>query len=582
MEFSLVLIVGVAVLVTVTLFSKRLGVAAPLILALVGVGISFLPIMPENFQVPPEVILAVVLPPLLYSSAVNVPLVDFRRNIQAISWLSVVQVILTATAIGFLLHLLMPGVNLAMCIAVGAVVSPTDAVAATSIAKRLGLPGRLVTMLEGESLVNDASALVMLRSATAAAAATAGTVQLGAVAGDFLYAAAVAIVVGAVIGFVTVKIRSHIHDPVLTTVISFTVPFAAYLPAEEVHASGVLSVVVAGLITGHAGLKYFGAQERIAERLNWRTVQFLLENGVFLVMGMELASLLRDVERDPQGSPRAIVIGLIITGALIVARFVFVVPMIWWLRRHERRTLERKDAVDSAIRRREETFDRASADPHRTAKWDRRVQRYSADMKFLNAEGLGWRGGAVIAWSGMRGVVTLAAAQSLPVDTPYRSDLVLIAFVVAIATLLLQGGTLPLLIRWLGVSGPSKEAERREFLAILGDITTVSAAAIQNPELRRPDGHPYSPETVTRAVSLIDKMHAGLQRSPAATGTDTDGEHMSKAAEAQAMQREVLNAQLAALQDIRSSGMYSSERLNSVQRMLDDEDIRLSGFESHI
>ena len=171
-------------------------------------------------------------------------------------------------------------------------ISPTDAVAATALGKKLGLPPRLVTILEGESLVNDATALVLLRSAIAA---TAATVSFWAVVGDFAYAVLLAIAIGLVVGFVTVLVRSKLRDSMLDTAISFAVPFIAYLPAEYFHASGVLAVVVAGLYSGHSSAKRFSAQARISERLNWRTVQFVLENGVFLLMGLQVSLLVTEV-----------------------------------------------------------------------------------------------------------------------------------------------------------------------------------------------------------------------------------------------------------------------------------------------
>ncbi|UCR90275.1 cation:proton antiporter [Mycetocola spongiae] len=575
MEFALILVFGVFILVLVNVFAKRLGVAAPLILVLVGVGMSFLPWMPDHFQVDPSVVLVVVLPPLLYSSAVNVPLLDFRRNVGAIGWLSFVQVIITAVLIGLLLTWLIPGLGLALGIALGAVVSPTDAVAATSIAKRLGLPPRLVTVLEGESLVNDASALVLLRTAVAA---TAGAVSLWGAAGDFIYAALAAIAMGIVVGYLTVWIRSKISDSVLTTALSFAVPFVAYIPAEEIHASGVLSVVVAGLITGHRGAKYFRAQDRVSERLNWRTVQFLLENGVFLVMGMQLNGLLADSRAGDTGTVWTIVVGLIVTGVLIVMRIVFVAPMIAKMRSEGRRAEAMGPRLDS-VRSKLEQVSGERWDDKRKAKARRMLNRRSADISFLTREGLSWRGGAVIAWSGMRGVVTLAAAQSLPLDTPHRAELVLIAFTVAFMTLMVQGGTLPWLIRTLGVSGPTAEAQKRELTSLLEEITSVSDAALDNPDLRRPDGQRYHPEVIER---VRKQTHVQNKWINAATAPAAEA-GMTAAEEYRALRREILDVQRSALLDARSTGNYSSPRLSVVQHLLDNEDIVLdaSGSKEH-
>nr|WP_235812694.1 cation:proton antiporter [Pseudoclavibacter helvolus] len=229
---------------------------------MLGVILSYVPGLPE-IEIEPELILAVVLPPILYAAAVNVPVTDFRRNLRAITGLSVVLVVISAVVVGFLLTWLLPGLPLAAAIALGAVVSPPDAVAATSIGKRLGLPSKLVTVLEGEGLVNDATALVLLRSAVAAIA---GSFSFVEIAGDFAFAA---IGIGVAVGLMTVGARSRINQP---TAISFVVPFLAFLPAESVHASGVLSVVVAGLVTGYKSARHLSAQDRISERMNWRTI----------------------------------------------------------------------------------------------------------------------------------------------------------------------------------------------------------------------------------------------------------------------------------------------------------------------
>lgn len=296
MEYALLVIGGVLVLVATAAFSARLGIATPILLVIVGIGYSFIPGAP-HLALRPELILELLLPLLLYSAAVQVPVVDFRRNLSGIGMLSVVLVVISAVVIGLLLYLLLPQLNLAAAIALGAVVSPTDAVAATAVAKRLGLPARDITLLEGESLVNDATALVLLKSAIVA---TAASVSLWGVAGDLLKSAAIAVAVGLVVGFVTVWLRSKFAEPVLNTVASFVVPFLAFIPAEALGASGALSVVVAGVYSGHQAARKFSAQSRIAEQLNWRVIAFVIENGVFLIMGGQLATLVSQSVTHPE------------------------------------------------------------------------------------------------------------------------------------------------------------------------------------------------------------------------------------------------------------------------------------------
>nr|WP_218869121.1 sodium:proton antiporter [Leifsonia psychrotolerans] len=557
-------LIGLLIVVGVATVAPRLGVAAPLVLVVLGISASFLPGVPE-VNVPPEAILAFVLPPILYSAAVNVPLVDLRRNLKAITSLSVLLVIVSAVVSGLVLHLLLPGLDVAAAIALGAVISPPDAVAATAIGKRLGLPPRLVTVLEGEGLVNDASALVLLRSAIAA---TAGTVSLWQIAGDFVYAVAGAIVVGLALGWATVLVRSRLRSTVLNTTISFAVPFLAYIPAEEINASGVLAVVVAGLVTGHASATYFSAQDRISERLNWRTIQFILENGVFLLMGFEIKTLIEEVHDDNLGVWHAIGLGLLITVLLIVIRIVFVAPLIAVLKRDQRRAVSRGPALASAL-------DRLDAQPipdQRSAKRTRRVRHFlhrkQADVESLAADGLSWRGGAVLAWSGMRGVVTLAAAQSLPLGVAYRPQLILIAFTVALVTLLGQGSTLPLLIRKLRIVGSDADADRAELADLIGDISQIGRESLDARNLVQDDGTPFDHAVIERVRSdsiLLSEAIAEL----------TDPSGIGPHEQQRALRLRILQAERAALLDARSTGSYSSRVLARAQDMLDLEESRL-------
>ena len=563
MEYALLGLFGVLAIVLVARFAPKLGVASPLILVLVGIAASFVPGVPE-IVVPPELILSVVLPPILYSAAVNVPLVDFRRNLKAITGLSVLLVIVSAILTGLVLYWILPDLSLPAAIAIGAVISPPDAVAATAIGKRLGLPPRLVTVLEGEGLVNDATALVLLRSAIAASA---GAVSLGEVVGEFAYAVAAAIVIGVAIGYAMVWVRSKLDDPVLNTTISFVVPFLAFIPAEEVHASGVLAVVVAGLITGHNSARYFSAHDRISERINWRTAQFVLENGVFLLMGIELRTLVDQVEADDLSVTAAVGLGLLASLLLVIIRTLFVVPLIAVLRHDQRRAKKQGKYLDSALRRLDDPEIETPVSPERTVRVRRFLTRKRADLAFLTSEGLGWRGGAVLAWSGMRGVVTLAAAQSLPVDIPYRPQLILIAFTVAVVTLLVHGGTLPLLIRKLGIVGTDPVADRAELAGLIEEISSVGLATLDNPELRPENGGEFSPEVIQRV------RDDSIMRSESVAERDTGapGPHQQH----RTLRLRVLEAERAALLDARTTGAYSSRVMERAQNMLDLEESRL-------
>jgi NhaP-type Na+/H+ or K+/H+ antiporter len=433
-----------------------------------------------------------------------------------------------------------------------------------------------VTILEGEGLVNDATALVLLRSAVAAMATA---VTFWSVIADFAYAVVVALAIGALIGFVTVRLRRKLADPVLDTAISFAVPFIAFIPAEYVGASGVLAVVVAGLYSGHSSARHFSAQARISERLNWRTAQFVLENGVFLLMGLEISALIVDVEKADLSARYAIAIGLLMVVTVMAVRFVFVVPLMIYLRTHAAHT-ERKQtrfrAVLDRLRGRQDVPERFA---RRQERAEQVYSRRQSDLELLRAEGLGWRGGLVLSWSGMRGVVTLAAAQSLPEDLEYRSQLVLIAFTVAVATLLIQGGTLPWLIRVTGIRGSDRVADNRALAELLDEMGEAGLAVLAMPQLDLPEGEEISPvalervrnDTLLTAEAAWERADQGVGRAALA---------QSPQRQYRQLRREVLQAERLALLDARSSGSYPSRILSRAQAMLDLEETRLQQIDS--
>lgn len=583
-QYALLGVIGMVTIVTVAAFSKKLGVAAPLILVVLGIGGSYLPVFPADFALPPQVILVGLLPLLLYSAAINVPLVDFRRNLNSISALSVLLVVASAFITGSLLYLIFPDLNFAAAVALGAVISPTDAVAATSLGKRLGLPPRLVTILEGESLVNDATALVLLRSAVAAASAiVAGvtTVNVGGVIGDFAYAAVVAVVVGLIIGFVTVFLRSKLHDPVLDTAISFAVPFIAFIPAQQLGASGVLAVVVAGLYAGHSSARHFTPQARISERLNWRTVQFLVENVLFLLMGLQIRRIVESVDSQAFPVIDAVYVGLLMSAVVIGVRFLFVGPLLYGLqRRNEQR--ERKNRRFALAIERVRGRAKQDKDLQRSRERAKRVyNRRATDLTQLREEGFGWRGGVILSWSGMRGVVTLAAAQSLPVDGsfPHRAQLIVVAFTVAISTLLIQGGTLPWLIRASGIRGTDQAADRRELATLLDAIGEAGVSVLENPRLELPGDDRLDPEVVER-VRHDTLLGAESAWERAEHGAGADALVHSPHQQYRALRREVLEAEREALLDARSAGTYASRILSRAQVLLDLEETRLEQIDN--
>ena len=395
----------VATVTLVTAFSRRLPVPAPLVLVVVGVAASFVPHVPE-VELSPDLILLGFLPPLLYAAALNTSLLDFHANKRPIALLSVGLVIATTVSVGLVTWWLLP-VEAPVAFALGAVVAPPDAVAATAIARRVGMPRRLVTILQGESLVNDATALVSLR---AAIAAFGGTVTVWDIGLDFVFTAAGGVLVGVAMAFIMGKIRKHLHDEVADTAVSIVTPFASYILAEELTFSGVLAVVFTGLILGHRAHLLQSASSRVFERTNWRTIEFMLENTVFLLIGLQVRSILQGAGESSLGIQRILLVCVAVTLTVILVRPLWVFPATYLPR------------LIPAVRRQ---------DPSPP-----------------------WTYPAAVSWAGMRGVVTLAAVLVLPPETPAREVLILVALVVVGTTLLLQGASLPWVLRHLGLYGP--------------------------------------------------------------------------------------------------------------------------------
>lgn len=466
MDSILVAVLVVTAIVSASVLAPRIGTAAPLVLLAIGLVVSLLPFTPE-FEVDPELILAGLLPPLLYSAAVNMPTMDFRRDFRTISGLSVLLVIVSSLVLGGVFMLVIPGLDFALAVALGAIVSPTDAVA-TSIAKRLGVPSRVVTVLEGESLLNDATALVLLRSAVAA---TAASVSLAGILVDFVWAVVGAVSIGWIVGAVVLRIRARIEDAALTTAISFTVPFVAFLPAEHLGASGLVAAVTAGLVMGHGQARHLGPKQRLSDRQNWRTIELLLEGLVFLVMGLEVSALVQDVEETTEGGVlKAVVLAAVALAVALAIRAVYTLAIVVMERRRYRRSPQLREALD-------EWSTKVEGSEHpRAERIRRRLRRFSADIDFYDASRFGRREGFILVWAGMRGAVTLAAAQTLPTDTENRSLLVLVAFFVALTSLVVQGGTLAWFVRRLGLAGQEEGVDdewqrlNARMMAAAGDV----------------------------------------------------------------------------------------------------------------
>jgi Na+/H+ antiporter len=427
----------------VTAVSRRLRVPAPLTLVVAGLAISAIPGVP-SYELDPDLVLYAILPPLLYSAALDSSAIQIRAKIRPITLLAVGLVLFTTVAVGLVAWWLVPGLPLAAALALGAVVAPPDAVSAVVIGRRLGLPRRVMTLLAGESLFNDATALTALRVAVAAAVGTGFSLWSGV--GGFLLTAAGGVAMGAVLGRVVHQIRLRLGDPKLESALGLVVPFTAYALAEQVHLSGVLAVVVTGLYLGHHAPQA-GYATRLQDLAVWQAADTVLEAFVFALIGLQLPAVVRGVGAV---GPLLVAAAAVIA-TVVLARILWVFPAIYLPRALFRRVSARDPAPP-------------------------------------------WQVAAVVSWAGMRGVVTLAAASAIPRVTesgapfPGRSEIIFLAFCVTVATLLLHGLTLPWVIRRLGVQ--SRESHQ-DALAEADAIHTATQAALQRLETVS-DGAPDS------------------------------------------------------------------------------------------
>ncbi len=517
-ELLVVLVLGFVVIAAASVLGPRIRMAAPLILVAIGVGASFVPAIGST-HIDPEVILQGVLPPLLYSSAVSMPAMNFRREFGAIGGLSVLLVIASALLLGVFFVLVVPGLGFAWGVALGAIISPTDAVA-VSLIKRTPVSKRVVAMLDGESLLNDATALVLLRTAIAAAAAT---FSFWGAIGSFAYSVAVAVVIGWAVGGLNLAVRKRVTEPRVNTVISFAVPFAASVPAGLLGASGLVAAVVAGLITGIFAPRWLSPQSRLSDSQNWGTVELVLEGAVFLTMGVQIKSIVESVQRDNAGVGTAVLIAAGALAVTILVRAAYVAPLLGilsWRRGHAEvlrgRLREMQDTMQTPEGKRAvfaEVRTRARPPSDRMLEgFTRRIAQSIGDIEYFRSQPLGWRDGSVVVWAGMRGAVTVAAAQTLEPDTPHRSILVLIAYGVAAMSLALQGGTIGLLLRLLAPKSGQEDSDaqtRAEVLRIF-ELLRTSGATIAEP----PHPADATPEAFTAArdhrLAVIAAQRAAL------------------------------------------------------------------------
>ena len=513
----IVLVITQLVISAAASLAPKLRIPAPLILVTAGIGVSLIPAVP-SFVIDPHLITLGLLPPLLYASAKSIPAMYLRRELTAINYLSVVLVVLSALGLGVLFAWLIPGLDLGWGVALGAILSPTDAVA-TSIIRGRGVPGRVTVILDGESLLNDASALIVLRTAIVA---TSLGFSFWPTVGSFVLSVVVAVTVGVLAAHLNLAIRRRVREEAVNTILSFTTPFAAAIPAELLHGSGLVAAVVAGVVIGVRAPRVLPPGHRLSDARNWATVEIALEGVIFLTMGLQLSAIVQQVTSEPAGIARGIGIAVLALVAILAVRAAYVVPLFWALHRRSLR-LQTRQAEVASIQRELEAGRIPDLIVRRAGRWGfdlgermlrrllKRARRYLADLDYLARQPLGAREVVVMTWAGMRGAVTVAAAQLLPASTPHRPLLVFIAFSVATLSLLLQGGSIGLLVARLFPGGESeasvraREAERRRLQTLFDDVS----ARVDRPEGRAAKDYRLAVLKAQRAA-LIDAADEGL------------------------------------------------------------------------
>ena len=659
MDLLIIAVVGLLAIAGATQISDRVRVAPALLLLAGGIVVGFLPVVPA-IEVEPEIILEGILPPLLYATAVGISTINFRRELASVVVLAILLVIISAAVIGGVLTLVIPGLSPAWAIAVGAVLSPTDAVA-ISIARRLGVSQRIITVLEGEGLLNDATALVVLSSASTAA--TAGAVTVSGVVEGFAASVLVALAVGWAVGELTLHLRARITDASVDTVVSFTIPFLAAIPAEHMGGSGLVAAVIAGLVTGHRGPRVLPPDHRIAGQETWHTAELVLEGFIFLIMGLQFFGIVEEVLAEGPSITTAVWLAVLAGGLTVLVRAAVVAPMLAWLRRRDERYATRWEEMSESVQAFEgrcSAIARGDIPDDMQIPWDRsrrglrrrinralrlhrlptspersrrrasqavdRLRRRSADVEYYRDEPLGLREGAVIAWAGMRGAVTLAAAQTLPASAPNRSFLLLIAILVAAGSLIVQGLTLPWVVKVVkpSMEGPADEEERSELLRLLiiaakgvvaerdderdGALPGAaggSAAIIEHDDPAAPERAAAGsalelsssrrggaatgiiPQSTSALAAHIlrrgdgEDASAGRRAEPARTGgSEESGRDAAArrefAAATRRMTLDMIRAQREALLDAGELGLYSAGSIEYALKRLDYEEVMLT------
>ena len=495
------------------------GLSVLALLVLGGLVLGFVPGMPA-VELPPELVLVAFLPPLLYWAGFFSSPRDLRADARAISMAAVGLVLVTTAAVAVIAHAVVDGMTWPAAFALGAIVSPTDPLAASAIGRRLGVPRRLLTLLEGESLVNDATALVAYRIAVAAAVS--GSFVLWEAGLRFVVTAAGGVAVGLLAGWLVAELRRRLDDPVVEIVVSVFTGYAAYLPAELLGVSGVLAAVTAGVYVGWRAPGLSSAATRLLGFSFWEVLVYLANAVLFILVGLQLPPILEEL--DGTAVATLVAQGVLVSAVVVAVRvgWMFSVPYLI-------RLLDRRP---SQVMRR-----------------------------------VGARDRLMVGWSGMRGAVSLAAALALPLDFPMRDLILFLTFSVILATLVVQGLTLPTLIRRLRLE--QDDAEEREELK--ARLAATQAALERLDELAGADW--TRDDTVERLHGMYEFRRRRLKARGGYLEDDDGVEDRSLAY--QRLVRELLQAQRQAIVRLRNQGQISNDVMHRVERELDLEDTRL-------
>ena len=521
---QLILLALLVALVVMLIASPILRIPYPILLVLAGLGVSFIPGIP-TLELPPDVVLVAVLPPLLYYSAYSTSLRDLRQNARSISLLAIGLVIATTCAVAVMAHSMIDGFSWSAAFVLGAVVSPTDPIAAMKITRRLGVPRRPVAVIEGESLVNDGSALVLYK--VAVAAVVAGSFSFWDTGLRFLWSIVGGIGIGLVVGYLVAEVRRRLDSPPLEVTIALMTGYFAFIPAAAAAASGVLAVVTAGVYLGWRTPELTSVQTRLQGAGVWEILAFLINALLFALVGLQLSHILDELAGISDST--------LIKDALIVTATVVVVRILWIpINAYVPRWLFRR------IRER---------DPY---------PPFSYSL--------------LVAWTGMRGAVSLAAALALPLTThagrqfDERNLIIFLTFCVILGTLVVQGLTLPALIRVLHLE-EDHVAEREEAKA---RIRAADAAIARLDELIGEDW--VREDTAERLRGLY-----GFRRNRFAQRFDdgADGAIEERSQNYQRLRRELLEAERSAIVDLRRRRVINDDVMHRLERDLDLEDARL-------